>query len=119
MTAQEYANGLRAIATWYENHPEIPVPVPEIQVLHMGEETKDMAVGIARALGHCDKDYGASIFYLIREFGGIKLKFAFWRSTICTRRVVGTRIEPARPATPEREVEIIEWDCPESLLDSK
>lgn len=42
------------------------------------------------------------------------------RSVVCTRRVVGTKTIPAQEerieATPEQEVEIVEWECPESFI---
>jgi hypothetical protein len=111
-----FAAGLRAMAAWYEDHPQAPVPAsPAIRVTNM-EETKEAAAGLARMLGTCDKMYSDAFFRLTRDFGGVSLEFVFYRSSVCTRRVIGTKLIPAQPATPEREVELVEWDCPDTLL---
>jgi len=72
-------------------------------------------------LGACEKQVDESYFRLVKDFGdGVELKFVAIRATVCMPKVVGKRVIPAQPAKfveaqPEREEDVIEWDCP-SLL---
>lgn len=113
MTHQEYADGLRQLADWYERHPTIPLPQYSTLSVHGAE---DVAY-IARALGKATKGLSGSqgeLFTLHRVFGSITLKFFFWRKQVCTRRIV--RIEEVPAQTFEAYTrEIVEWDC-ESIL---
>ena len=113
MNGTDYARGLRAIADWYEAHPDIPVPHTGEVGIYGVKETKEEAARIAEALRPCRKVWDGEFFKLQREFEGLTLKFFFMRSAVCTARVVGHHVVPA---TPERVVEIVEWDCPDSLL---
>jgi len=113
MNGTDYARGLRAIADWYEAHPDIPVPhTSEIGVYGV-EETREEAARIALALAPCRKEHDEGAFRLARDFDGLTLKFVFARSAVCARRVVGYRVIPAWP---ERVVEVVEWDCEPSVL---
>lgn len=110
MTSKEYADGLRAIADWYEQHPEVAPPRwPEVQDSSCADD-KETAVRIAEALKPCIKAYDSSLFKLERLFGPVKLRFLFWRSAVCERRVVGTKEVP-EITTPAYIQEITEWDC--------
>ncbi len=110
MTGKEFSAGLRAIADWYDEHPEAPVPyAPRIGV--SADDNVETARSIARMLGKADKAFSDSTFSLSRTFGGVILDFVFWRSAVCTKRVVGTKTIPAKPAAPERIEEVVEWDC--------
>lgn len=116
---ERFIAGLRALADWYEAHPDTPVPhQPDISIYTVKGTRKKMQ-RIAEMLKPCRKEYDniSGFFILSRHFGLLEARFVFERSAICTRRVVGTRIEPAKPASPEREVEIVEWDCAESVLE--
>ena len=109
VTNKEYADGLRAIADWFEAHPDVPTPdYPRIDV--SSAETKEEALVIARALGSCTKTYGDTTFTLAKDFGGIHLSFNFWRSAVCERRVIGVLHVPAS-STPAHDEEIVEWEC--------
>lgn len=105
---EQYADGLRAIADWYEAHQDIPLPSGGIEVYSV--HTKEEAANVIRSLGRCEKKYDSTFFYVIGEFGPISLKFSWYRSEVCERRVVGKKLVPAH-YTPEREEEIVEWDC--------
>lgn len=114
MTNEEYVASLRLLANWYEQHPNIPTPHDSTFVVYP-LDTKEEAVDCMLALKPCEKEYEDSLFYLSRKFGGITLKFAFYRDAICTRRVVGTEMVPEE-TIPEKIIpahvkEIIEWDC--------
>ena len=113
-TATEYADGLRQVADWLEAHPDIDMPSNEIGCFSMN--TKEQAARVLMALKPCNKVYGDSLFSITRQFGPIILRYYFNRNQVCTPRVVGTKVVPARPerlieATPEHVVEVIEWDC--------
>jgi len=110
MTTEEFTTGLRAMADWYEAHPEAPVP-HDVTIRVSCKDTKEEVARVARLLGSAEKEFGASTFSLIKKFGPLGLAFLFWRATVCERRVVGTRTIPAVAAQPEREEEIVEWDC--------
>lgn len=117
MTASEYATALRAVADFFDTHPDCPVPTdPSISC--SVSDTKEEAVRLARLLMPCDKEWGPMLFSLIKNVGGIPLKFLFWRSAVCTRRVVGTREIPRREVEAHTE-EIVEWDCEPILQDAK
>ena len=104
-----YADGLRAIAAWFETHPEVPLPDSQrVDVASLN--TKEEAASVARALGACDKIYDGTLFRLERRFGGTTLRFLFWRDQVCERRVVSTKQVPAR-LVPAHTEEIVEWDC--------
>ena len=113
MNGTDYARGLRAIADWYEAHPDIPVPHTDEVGIYGVKETKEEAARIAEALKPCQKAWDGEFFRLKREFDGLILSFVFMRSAVCTARVVGHRVIPAEP---EHVVEVVEWDCPDSLL---
>ena len=119
---KEFVTGLRALADWYELNPSIALPNKQITVASFPSgENLDTVKEIARALGTFDKETG-DLFSLKKGFGGITLKFLFYRHTVCTKRVVGTKmVRKMKPSmsTPmvevEEEEEIVEWDCPPLL----
>ena len=122
--ALAFARDLRALAAWYEEHLDAPSPASQVKI-HVSATTddKETAARFARALAPCRKEHGNSLFILARDFGRIELRFIFWRSAVCTRKVVGIKVVPAKPARtvelpaePERTEEVVEWDC-SSILD--
>ena len=112
MNGQEYARGLRAIANWYEAHPDMPIPQEKISVTRV-KETKEEATRIIEALKPCQKEWDSDFFRLTRDFDGLRFEVIFMRSAVCTRRVIGHRVVPAQE---ERIVEVVEWDCEPALL---
>ena len=123
-TSAKYANGLRLLADWVEAHPGIDLPSNEWSVYSLN--SKEEAAKCLLALKPCNKEYREDMFYISRFFGPIKLRYVFSRNSVCTRKVVGTkvvpeRIEPAKEEEiiPEHEVEVYEWECNESLIESK
>jgi hypothetical protein len=78
--------------------------------------TKQKVATYARALGTAEKNFQYE-FELSKRFSKlVKLIVRAERESVCTRKVVGTRIieaEPARviPATPQKIEDIIEWEC--------
>ncbi len=116
-THKEFADGLRAIADWYEKNPHIPIPRhPSIN--NYSVNTKGEAAAILRALGQCEKEYDENMFTLSHKFGPIVARFVFYRESVCVKKVVGTReiaetVLPAREETiiPAHKEEIFEWEC--------
>jgi len=113
MNGTDYARGLRAIAEWYEAHPDMPVPYANEINVYGVKETREEAARIALALASCRKEHDGNLFKLVRDFDGLQLRFVFMRGAVCTRRVIGQRLVPAQP---ERVIEVVEWDCEPSLL---
>ena len=113
---QEFVSGLRALADWYESHPEMPVPMYtpfNVWVdIHYSDpvEVKALIADFARKLpGKVSKESNEQTFKVSADFGGgITLGAGALRSVVCTPKQVGTRIIPATEA---REVPIYEWDC--------
>jgi len=116
MTNDDFAAGLRAVAAWFETHPEIPAPSGlRIPVYGMDDTKESVAIQI-RALGNAKKEYDNDFFRLTREFGPIEVSIVSYRTAVCTARVVGRKTVAAVPAVPEHDVDIVEWDC-EPILD--
>lgn len=112
----QFLAGLRAVAAWYEQHPDMPIPLsPSIVVC--GNDTRKQAQRIARALAPCDKDMSTGYLVLQRRFAGVELQFIFSRAAVCTARVLGTREIPER-IIPARTEEIVEWECGSVLGDA-
>ena len=117
MTNQEYANGLRMLADWYEGHPEAPQPY-ESHLLTFNTGSREGVQRVLQAFGGSwDKEAASGLMYFRSTFGPFKLKMYIGQEAVCTRRLVGVKTLPARPAEPEREVPVYEWDC-RSILES-
>lgn len=115
-----YISGLREYAQWLEDNPDVPTPTEYSRTIflymHGGKEE---AATIARAAGNVSKQYAGDDFYMKREFGGLTISWYWPRERVCERVQVGTKIEPAREAVPEREVPVYEWTCEPVLAESK
>jgi len=114
MTHAEYAAFLRAAADFWEAHPEIKLPyTQQLDYAHLDE--KEEAAAVMRALGACEKIYNGEYFHIRKKMGAGALDFLFYRSKVCTRKVVGVETQPAifveAHTIPAKTVEIVEWDC--------
>lgn len=125
MTKQEeFSRNLRNLAEWYDKHPTVKTPA----TINLSFAVTDFAATPEeiRSIGAGRKVYNETWFEYIPEGVGFELRFLEYRDRVCVRKVIGTKIEPAvtipaKPAEPEktlpeREVEIVEWECPGSLL---
>ena len=119
MTVQEYVHGLRAVADWYETHPDIPFSHDQVIGVYGVKDTKEEAVRIIEALKPCRKEWAESFLKITRDFGGVTLKFVFMRGAVCTRRVVVGHKEIPAEFSPARVVEIVTWDCEPILQDAE
>lgn len=120
---QELIDGLRAAADFLDQHPDIPVAdditVDVSSVIPYGDWDQEARVAqVARAMSPCTKDYSPSLLYLRRQFGPVTVEAFTGRSSVCERRVVGTRVverevvvTPAVTTTETVEEEIVEWEC--------
>jgi hypothetical protein len=125
MTHKEYADGLRAIADFFEQHEEIGLPHDAEYFSYFSAQTKEEMALLSRALGSCNKKYGDWQFILSRNFGAVTFRAIVSREQICKRVVVGKKAIPGHvlPAKPEEyipahEEDVIEWQCDEPLLES-
>lgn len=112
------------IAKFYTEHPDAPVPYRPLTEYIWITGTPEQY----KAIGAGEKEYADDNFFFCVELipGELTLTFAAARENVCTKRVVGTKIVPEyiQQGTPSKVIpahteEIIEWDCPESLLKAK
>ena len=114
---QEWLDGLRAMAEWFEQHPE------RIQLtggwksvnISIFASDKTELVQLVRELGRVEKIQSNGLFYCRRRFGPHSVDAVTSRSKVCTRVVTGTRLIPEE-IVPAREEEIVEWECDDPLL---
>jgi hypothetical protein len=131
LTDEQRANidGLRDLVDWYEQHPEyMPSGQQFLFYVSMYDgDVREQMAAAARALGTADKNSGGDYFRLVRRFGPVELCIYADRDRVCERRVVGVEtvdspdpvaVKEAIAALPTapREVEIVEWVCPDSIL---
>ena len=130
-----YIDGLRQIADWLEQHPDVPLPylgfagstklqaqnVPAVPIYVWDDQRQRMAA-IARAMGGAEKDAAGDRFRLTRHFAGIAVVASAERDQVCERIVVGTREVTEEVPDPEalaavpkvtvtKTVEDVEWRC--------
>lgn len=99
-------SGLRDLATFLEDHPEIPTPITNpANAFVYGKEEMEKVV---RVMGSVKKRVTEEYFFVQKAFGSVTLEVNCRRELICERRVIGKKIIPAQP---EREVEEVAWDC--------
>lgn len=142
-----YIRGLREIADWLAEHPEVPLPYhagythkgagvgPVLRVYamheHDGRTEREIIRDSARAMGHANK--GVSIgedpdFVVWRQFGGIAFMVQATREEVCERVVTGTREVTVKERDPKalaavpmvevtKTVEDVEWICGAILAD--
>lgn len=103
----EYVAGLRAVADWYEAHPEMP-RLDELSVASVSG--KEQLARIARALPSYTEEPVGSLYFVIGDFHGVPVKFMVWRTEVCERVVTGKRRVEAS-VTPAHEEEVVEWKC--------
>jgi hypothetical protein len=113
-----------ALAKYYAAHPNAMVEyLPEIQYLWINGKPEEY-----KAAGAGDKEFTNDYVNYNVELIPKKLTLNFCtpRGNVCKKRVVGTKEVPefyiagtAGRVIPAHTEEVIEWDCPESLLKAK
>jgi hypothetical protein len=111
---QQYSQGLRNLAAWYDEHPNAPVYPSGPSFDHLFRATPEEI----RAIGPGVKEYTGDLFYYNVQGDGFLLKFFTSRATVCERKVVGYKETPAvvLPARgeyriPAKKEPIYEYDC--------
>ena len=108
---QEFVAGLREMAAFLENNPDLPMPISGGHNAFV--ETRAELAAIARTMAW-DKNANGDYFYLSRRFtGGHSYEINVHRSEVCRKVVTGTKVILA---VPEHEVEEFHWVCDEPLL---
>ncbi len=124
-----YIDGLRQIADWLEQHPDVRLPYlgdNELDIYVHGDIPAEMAT-IARAMGAAEKgarsySSGSERFTLSRQFGALRVVASCPRDEVCERVVVATEtltetvpdpqyIAAAPTVTVTKTVEQVEWRC--------
>src|SRR5580692_5397425 len=115
MTHREYAESLRAVADWFEAHPEVAIPHDAGEIGLYNVHTRAQMEVVARAFGACEKEYTEGYFKLKKKIGGIEIRAVASREQVCKKRIVGTEIVPEQ-VIPTYVREIVEWECFETPL---
>lgn len=126
-----WLDGLRAMADWFEQHPQYLDGIGETIHIYVreGDDAKERMADAARALGTATKEVSEKYFHLERGFGPHSVRLFTARGAVCERVVVGVEEveieEPdpdavaALPKVKRTETrEVVEWVCPESILRS-
>lgn len=127
---QQKIEAMRKICGFLESHPDFQLPY-EFEFGNGGlgvyVSGKDEFAAHVRLLGSGQKSVDDSLFRFTRDFGGVAIEIRESRSAICERVVVGTQEVETEEADPvalaaipkvkvKKQVEIVEWRCPENLL---
>jgi hypothetical protein len=130
------ATNLRAAADLLGAHPELVQPYVTtstngsvnlswyLTIDHDMSAQKDEAAAIVRAIdGPWDKSGDVENFRFSQRRGPLNIVVQVARPAVCDRIVTGTKTVtiPAKPAEPERTVEVedVEWECKPLLADSE
>ena len=125
MTVQER---LRALADWFEKHPNAPLPYE----LREGNKfivavEKNSLKEVIQNIGSFEKVYDDSFLNMIVKVADFKIEYYTNRGNICTQKVVAKKLVPetVEPSyyvpekiIPAHEEDVIEWECPEALLEA-
>lgn len=117
MTNVEYAELLDKLAGIYRANPGIERGSIYTDSVFIHCSTKEKFAETIRAFGAGKKDASDNNFYF--RVSDIPVTIFVPRGQVCTKRVVGTRYveeQKTEYVTPAHEEEIVEWDCPESVL---
>ncbi len=109
----EKIESMRKVLEFLEENPIIPLPW--FGTFYSHPESDENLKDITRTMSPCDKEVSNSFYKLTREFGSVSLIAAFNREDVCEKKVVRTETVPAQ-LVPAFEREIVEWECPPSLL---
>jgi hypothetical protein len=66
-------------------------------------------------MGGFAKSHDGTWLNLVKDFGAFTLEVLYKSELVCERVVVGTENVPEK-TVPAHTKEIVEWQCPESLL---
>lgn len=131
----EFTTGLRDLADWFDQHPEMDLPYEatpghhsggvrfSIGVLETFEPDDDLPGRFAEAVkalgGARTKDVDDGYMRVTRKFGpGVNVEVWAARNKVCEAVVVGTEtvieneiVKPAETRRVEKQRDVIEWRC--------
>lgn len=132
---REYVAGLHTLGLFLSQNQEVLDRVYPLQFWIPVYDSEDNPARTqmqswARMLAPCEKNYDTSDFELKKRFGPHTITVYTSRENVCTKRVVGTKQVERRTYTAEQQrvrdemeavtiledEEVVEWDCPPSLL---
>lgn len=108
MTNAEYARGLHRLADWYDEHPDAAQPYLSRRLQYIFSDKQEFVALLREHGGPWTKRARSDLLYMSRPFGPFELEAIINQRKVCTGRIVGARVIPA---TPERTVDVVEWDC--------
>ena len=119
------AKKLHQLARFVETAKDLPLPaLDSIQTVYVFVDNIETLARAAKALGNAEKDATDIYFNVTADFGLLKLQYTVSRGLVCTPKVVGkktitTRRQIAPPVyeDAQKEIDILEWECPPSLLE--
>lgn len=130
MNKTEYVAALRELAAFVEGkdfpdrwtgywggNDSFPTPTLDFLVI-----TKNDFGALARALGSFTKEASSSYTSVRKQLeSGVMVSVSAPREKVCKKIVIGKRKLAAEPETiipakPEREEDVVEWECPESFV---
>lgn len=104
----EFINGLRDLANWYGEHPDLEAP-GAYGGFNIYTQSPEHFAELRRILGVSEKQSVTDTIYFRKSFGSyVKLDININKEKTCEKVKVGTRIVPAQP---ERVEEVYEWKC--------
>lgn len=126
----KYTNGLRMLADFLDENQDFNLPhmgcdeYSRVLWFEYGNDAKYKIKAMARNLpGKIEKSYSESDFNLTGKLDGLHYKIFAKREAICERIVTGTKMEIMKVPIGEveyeyveKEVEIVDWICDQSLL---
>jgi hypothetical protein len=116
MSREEYIQGLRDIADFFEARPDLPTPSFG-ESIFIWERSLENARERGIQMAPCEKEHTDNYFHLVRKFGPHTLKVTWGRDDVCERVQVGTKHVPEE-VIPAHDEPIYEWDCTKPILGS-
>lgn len=111
-----FIQGLREVADFYEQHPEVPLDRISGGTFAINIYTdKDGLREAAKAPGRAEKSAFGGVFQVERTFSAIRVQWWADREQVCRKVVKGTEHVEER-VIPAHDKEIVEWECDDSLL---
>jgi len=111
---QKISDSLRAVADFYDTHPDFPV-CDDLDIWAFVYEGPKVFHKAAADMGTFIKDISGANYTLIKSFGVCHLRLSTARDAVCTRRVIGKKTIPAYHRA-EQVVDDVVYDCPEYIL---
>lgn len=107
--------GMQELVYFLQANPEVPLPY--FGSLNAFADDDKNVSEVARAMKPVDKDTSNSYFTLTKTFNdNVKLSVNWARDAVCERIVIGTE-EVAEYKVEAHTRDIVEWVCPEGILD--